>query len=263
MSRRLRIGLILALVAILGAGWIVLAVFHSHRDLQVVSQFTEMVMGPEPALWFPEVTVADGSRFRNWGTRTVTLDFHPDGRITHRIHSRDEAFIKDLLLTDADSYRDLSDPMQPSMVPLILRCDRRAPFRAVQKVIDIAGDGEVRMTRMHAVVEVPGLAGEQTISLTQPLLRVNVLFHLAKRARMAWGPRFELSAGADLALLDEFVTANLDRMAQGCTLVAVDGDVPVGEVIEFVKRCRAAGGGDFLFVNPDLESLGDPVLRLR
>jgi hypothetical protein len=261
VNRRLRIGLILALVAILGAAWVVLA--SLHRDVRVFTTVTDMWMDPEPAFRLPEVAAADGSRFRNLGSRDVTLQFHTDGRITYRIYPRDEAFLRELLQEQSDVHRDLDDPMQSSEVNLILRFDRRAPWSAVQKVIDIAGDGEIRMTRMHAVVEVPGVAGEQTISLTSPLIRLNVLYHLQKRTRMAWGPRFELSAGADLTPLDEFVRANLPRVDGAVSLVAVDGDVPAGEVIEFVQRFRAAGGENVLFVNPDLESLGDPVLELR
>ena len=168
-----------------------------------------------------------------------------------------------MLLGYSDKSRDLEDPMQPSLVALVLRCDRRAPWRAVQRVIDIAGGGDIRMNRLHAVVRVPGVAGEQTISLHSPLFRFNVLFHLEKRVRMEWGPRIELSAGADLEPLDDFMKANLERLPDAVPLVAVDGDVPAGEVIAVVQRYRAAGGADFLFVNPDLASLGEPVLVLQ
>jgi hypothetical protein len=37
----------------------------------------------------------------------------------------------------------------------------------------------------------------------------------------------------------------------------------VGEVIAFVQRFPEAGGEKHLFVNPDLDSLGAPVLELR
>ena len=82
MSRRLRIRLILALVAIVGAGGILLA-YRSHREVRVATTITDWWRSPEPAFQLPEVTVADGSRFRAFETRSVTLDFHPDGRITY------------------------------------------------------------------------------------------------------------------------------------------------------------------------------------
>jgi biopolymer transport protein ExbD len=228
------------------------------RTETVTTIITDLDFLREPPLDLPSVSSPGIGRWK-LDECVITLSLHPDGRITWEGNALDETLLEGLFRRVADQGRNFEDPYQPCLAQILLRCDRRTPWRSVRTVLAAALDPEIRLNRMHFSVQDPagrfeltlpllpeGVLGERVRSTTRFEPVVNVV--VSTREGEAW-------AALDGAL-DESVRGRLARLS-------VEDDVPAGFAIRVVDRLRAAGAGKIAYLPPDREDPAAPVVRLR
>jgi hypothetical protein len=95
----------------------------------------------------------------------IEVVLHGDGRVTIDGVRMDPDSLRDALAAFSDRKRDSSDSWHPGLGYVVLRCHRRLPWRAVQRVLLEATSVKVRLFRILYVVEPVGGGAEGTLAL--------------------------------------------------------------------------------------------------
>ncbi|MCU0725304.1 MAG: hypothetical protein MUE73_05885 [Planctomycetes bacterium] len=95
----------------------------------------------------------------------LVVSLYPEGRVTVAGRDVGPGDLEPLFFAHAETVRDMESPNQESLAWLVLRCDRRVPWRNVQWVMQAAADPSVRIWRIVFAVRPEEGEGEASFAV--------------------------------------------------------------------------------------------------
>jgi hypothetical protein len=144
---------------------------------RVVSTFPSLVQREDEAVPLPRLPASGQVEETSFEVAVVV---HEDGRISRWGRGIPKNKFPDFLRSHASLRRDFSDQVTPSLVRLVLKVHRDAPWAAVQGILDLCAMHDLRM---HKVLFAVQTGHEESSALGAPGVAVALKASVPRRVR--------------------------------------------------------------------------------